>query len=209
MSNQFNKIVVLDLEATCWDDNGTKAEFYRKSEIIEIGICEIDVTKGIIDNKRSIYVKPIMEYNQTLSDFCVDLTGITVDTLEKRGKYLPDAIAELRKHYPTSKTWGSWGGFDLTLLKKNCEEFRERVKSFDSINVDVSKYDMNDLFPFNESMYINFKNLYGLMRKMKRSPGMKKALELENLTLDGKHHSGKDDAANTAKIVQKLLFNKE
>ena len=80
----------------------------------------------------------------------------------------------------------SWGRYDLTMLEDECTKLK----------VD---------FPFNRGDHINLKNLFGLVRKDSKGTGMKKACELLNIKMSGKHHSGKDDAYNTAKIAREVL----
>ena len=54
--------------------------------------------------------------------------------------------------------------------------------------------------------HINLKRVYKEVRKLKREVGMKKALCLEKIDLDGTHHRGIDDAKNIAKIFKLLYF---
>ena len=46
-----NKIIIIDLEATCWEGIPPKGEV---SEIIEIGICLLDTLTGEISDNRGI-----------------------------------------------------------------------------------------------------------------------------------------------------------
>jgi inhibitor of KinA sporulation pathway (predicted exonuclease) len=191
MSNDFNKIVVVDLEATCWEDKEYQKE---NSEIIEIGVCTLNTSDGSITDSRSIYVIPekISEKNKypVISDYCINLTGITLNKLLKQGKSLEDAFKELKKNYSTSKIWMSWGNSDRVMIERECKE-----KGLE--------------YPFKHGKHINAKDLFGLIRKNKRGVGMKKALEILNIPLIGNHHSGKDDAYNTAQIIAKILNYKE
>jgi len=185
MSNTFNKISIIDLEATCWED---KEKQWRYSEIIEIGCALIDVQKAEIIDNRSIYVFPTQQVGMPISEYCTKLTGITTNLLMKRGKTLIEAIAELKKHYPTGKTWMSWGAYDQNQLLKEC-----KAKSIE--------------FPFRMGYHVNAKNLFGLVRKDKgKSVGLAKAMELFDLKFEGRQHSGKDDAYNIARVVCKLLW---
>ena len=47
-----NKIIIIDLEATCWEGIPPKGEV---SEIIEIGICLLDTLTGEISDNRGIW----------------------------------------------------------------------------------------------------------------------------------------------------------
>ena len=51
-----DKIVVIDLEATCWGDG--EIPIGSSVDILEIGICNLVVATGEITDKQSIYVIP-------------------------------------------------------------------------------------------------------------------------------------------------------
>ena len=46
-----------------------------------------------------------------------------------------------------------------------------------------------------------FKRHFGLHKQI----GLKRALDYLNMDFEGKHHSGADDAYNTARILTKIL----
>lgn len=54
MAKKLDKIIVVDVESTCWQDTPPDGQ---ESEIIEIGVC-IDVALGKRLEKESILVKP-------------------------------------------------------------------------------------------------------------------------------------------------------
>lgn len=49
-----NRIVCFDLEMCCWNENGVGST----GEIIEVGLAEIDLSKGEIVKRAQYYVKP-------------------------------------------------------------------------------------------------------------------------------------------------------
>ena len=55
MPNLLDKIIVIDVEATCWEGVPLAG---MESDIIEIGICLLDVQSGEITNNKGILVKP-------------------------------------------------------------------------------------------------------------------------------------------------------
>ena len=55
MPNLLDKVIIIDVEATCWE--GT-TPVDMESDIIEIGICLLDVQSGEITNNKGILVKP-------------------------------------------------------------------------------------------------------------------------------------------------------
>jgi len=173
------KITVIDLESTCWEDKKFQQQY---SEIIEIGCVSFDSYTGIIDNARSIYVKPALP----ISIYCNELTGITQKVIDKQGKSLKDAIAELKKYYKTNKTWVSWGTYDYVMLKKECNN-------------------KNVEFPFKEGNHVNLKNIHAIMEDVKPM-GLKRALDYYGIKFEGNHHSGKDDAYNTARIFKEIYL---
>ncbi|SAM01558.1 hypothetical protein [Absidia glauca] len=72
----FDYYLFFDVEATCVVDGG----FEYPNEIIEFPVVLVDgQTFEIVDEFRS-YVKPTI--NSTLSDFCINLTGITQETVD-------------------------------------------------------------------------------------------------------------------------------
>ena len=112
-----NKIIVVDLEATCWDVDG---DYQRKhSEIIEIGICVLNTETGEITQNEGILVKP---ENSTISKFCERLTTISQEMVDKEGIYLEDAIEKLFTEYQSDEYgWASYGAYDKSMMKRQCE----------------------------------------------------------------------------------------
>ncbi|WP_213278118.1 hypothetical protein [Chryseobacterium indologenes] len=51
-----NEIIIIDLEATCWEND--RIPIGQKVDIIEIGICKLNLTSKVISQKQSIYVIP-------------------------------------------------------------------------------------------------------------------------------------------------------
>lgn len=79
----YTKIVCFDLEMCCWE---TEEETGKKTgEIIEIGLCKIDLEKREIVKRSQYYVKPEKD---EISKFCTKLTGITPSIIAKQGRSL-------------------------------------------------------------------------------------------------------------------------
>jgi inhibitor of KinA sporulation pathway (predicted exonuclease) len=69
---EHDMVVIVDVESTCWlNDEVPPGE---TSEIIEIGVCTLDIATRQPHNKRSIFVKPSMS---KISPFCTGLTHHT------------------------------------------------------------------------------------------------------------------------------------
>jgi inhibitor of KinA sporulation pathway (predicted exonuclease) len=179
MVRYLDKIIVVDVEATCWED---REKTRRDSEIIEIGVCFLDVKIGKITDNRGIIVRP---ESSEVSEYCTELTTLTQDMVNN-GVSFRYACDILMKEYQSRKhTWASYGQYDWFQFRKECEK-------------------KNVPYPFS-SCYINIKNLFALMNKLGRERGMAKALGISNIKLEGTHHRGKDDAYNIAKILRKML----
>jgi inhibitor of KinA sporulation pathway (predicted exonuclease) len=67
----LDHVLVIDVESTCWD--GPPPEGQR-GEIIEIGVCALDVGSLERQERRSVLVRP---ENSEVSPFCTELTTIT------------------------------------------------------------------------------------------------------------------------------------
>jgi inhibitor of KinA sporulation pathway (predicted exonuclease) len=194
MSADLSRIIVVDVEATCWstrEEQGT-----RPNEIIEIGAAQLNLKSGEITDRISIAVKP--EFTE-ISAFCAELTGWTQETIDAEGLPIYQALDEFQAHFNTDRftMWASYGDYDRQMLMTNT---RKGIKLYDMLK--NGKRDN----PFDHMhSHLNVKTLFGLKHKLKRECGMEKALQLLNLPLEGKHHNGGDDAYNIAKILRQLL----
>ncbi|KKM06925.1 hypothetical protein LCGC14_1739050 [marine sediment metagenome] len=93
-------IIVVDLEATCWEDNKEKQN--SEMEIIEIGGVLLDPNFDILE-KISVFVKPII--NPILTDYCKNLTSIqqeNVDTAQEFPQALQCFSNAIKKHLSPS-----------------------------------------------------------------------------------------------------------
>ena len=84
-----DKIIIIDLEATCWQGEVPKGQ---QNEIIEIGLAVLDSQTGIITKNQGILIKP---QRSSVSPFCTELTTITQDLLDKNGVSFEEAIEKL------------------------------------------------------------------------------------------------------------------
>jgi inhibitor of KinA sporulation pathway (predicted exonuclease) len=179
LAKKLDQIIVVDVEATCWDGEPPGGQ---ESEIIEIGICPIDVATGERLEKRGILVKP---GKSTVSDFCTTLTTLTREDVEK-GITFKEACSLLQKEYRTKhRVWASYGDYDRRQFERQCLSFH--------IN-----------YPFGAT-HINVKNLFAVVHRLPHEVGMAEALKISGLPLEGVHHRGEDDAWNIAGILSGLL----
>ena len=175
-----DKIIIIDLEATCWQGPVPKGQ---ENEIIEIGLAVLDVTTGTITKNQGFLIQP---QRSNVSPFCTELTTITQELLDKNGIAFEAAIAKLVADYqPDLYTWASYGQYDLNMLKKQCKTFG---------------------IPYPMGVeHINVKILFAEVFGLQKPTGMNGALHLLDIPLEGTHHRGVDDAKNIAKILHWCL----
>ena len=180
MPNILDKIIIIDVEATCWEGAPPAG---MESDIIEIGICLLDVQTGEITDNKGILIKP---ERSDVSPFCTGLTTITPEMIANEGISFKAACAILRKEYLSQKrVWASFGAYDLKQFQRQCA----------ALGVG---------FPFGPS-HINVKTLFALKNKLRHEEGMAGALKILDIPLKGTHHRGVDDAFNIAKILNRVL----
>lgn len=180
--NRLDQIVVIDLEATCWE--GNKPPAGQEREIIEIGLCMLDVISGERLEKRSILVKP---ERSSVSEFCTQLTTLTQEQLMREGVSFKKACSILKKEYLTEeRLWASYGDYDRNKFEKQCRLY-------------------NVSYPFGPR-HLNIKSLFGIFNGLPREIGLEKAMERLGLPMEGTHHRGHDDAWNTAAILAALML---
>ncbi|KAG4076297.1 hypothetical protein HA402_014846 [Bradysia odoriphaga] len=76
-SDNFQYIISFDLEATCWRPSN-----YAKAEVIEIAAVLLNLKSGKIESEFHKFIRPT--HHPILSDFCVNLTGITQSMIDRQ-----------------------------------------------------------------------------------------------------------------------------
>ncbi len=174
MGSKLDKIVIIDLEATCWEPAPPPNE---QSDIIEIGVCTVDVKTFKIEDKTSLIIKPT---RSNISDFCTKLTTITPEMVVN-GMTFKNACNILDNKFNTkNRIWGSWGEYDKNMINNHCNDF------------DVHN-------PMGRT-HLNLKALFAVSAGLSKEVGLDKALQILNIPMEGTHHRGHDDAANIAKV---------
>lgn len=180
MSKTYDHIVVIDVEATCWQDRPPPGE---ESEIIEIGVCLLHVPSGERGARDSLLVRP---ERSRVSDFCTQLTTLTQAQVDS-GVTFKEACATLRKKHGTKdRPFASFGDYDRAQFQRQCQ----------AAGIGL---------PFSSS-HINVKALVAATLGLPSEVGMAEALRRLHLPLEGTHHRGGDDAWNIALILSRLLL---
>ena len=171
--------IVFDLEATCWE----KGSNIDRMEIIEIGAARLVSTDYEISDIFSTFVRPTQE--PTLSDFCTGLTTIQQSDVDSASTF-PEALELfLDWIWEDDTTVCSWGAYDIRQILADCKKHKIEL-------------------PVIFNTHINLKSLFSKLRDC-RPCGMRKALNILGISLEGTHHRGIDDAINISRIAQKIL----
>ena len=179
MAAKLDHMLVVDLESTCWEGNPPAGE---EAEIIEIGVCEFQVSTRTRVRRESILIKP---ERSSIGEFCTKLTTLTPQQVAS-GISFADACAKLRKEYKSrDRTFASYGDYDRRMLERQCLA-------------------RGIAYPMGPT-HLNVKNLLALSHGLRHEVGMAEALNLLILRLEGTHHRGDDDAWNIAAILAELL----
>lgn len=177
---RMDQILVVDVESTCWEGAPPAGQ---ESEIIEIGICPLDITSGQRLEKRSILVRP---KSSTVSPFCTQLTTLTQQQVDG-GISFEEACVLLKSEYGSrERVWASYGDYDRRQF--------ERVCALRQVG-----------YPFG-TRHINVKTLFAVVRALSHEIGLAEAMQLLNLPLEGTHHRGDDDAWNIACVLSMLMM---
>lgn len=180
MSKSYEQIVVIDVEATCWEGNPPPGEI---NEIIEIGVCLLDVATGERVGRDSILVRPA---RSRVSPFCTQLTTLTQAQVDG-GVSFQEACASLRRKYQSKdRPWASYGDYDRAQFQRQCQ----------AAGIGL---------PFSSS-HLNVKALVAAALALPGEVGMAEALRRLRLPLEGTHHRGGDDAWNIALLLSRLLL---
>jgi inhibitor of KinA sporulation pathway (predicted exonuclease) len=180
LAGRLDQLIVIDIEATCWDDAPPEGQ---EAEIIEIGVCAVDVATGKRLSRQSILVKP--EHSE-VSPFCTELTSLTQAQVS-RGVTFEHACRILRRKYRAGdRAWASYGNYDRRQFEKQCAA--RQIP-----------------YPFGPT-HINVKNLLAVFQGLPGEVGLVDALKLMHLPFDGTLHRGVDDAWNTALILSTLML---
>ncbi|MGW6276651.1 exonuclease domain-containing protein [Kribbella sp. NPDC055071] len=166
---------VVDVEATCWEGDPPPGQ---EHEIIEIGLSVVDLDSRQRLAKHGVLVRP---ERSTVSAFCTELTGLTQEKVDG-GVSFAQACDLLVSQYQTDKLpWMSWGDYDRKQFQRQCADF-------------------GVAYPFSDD-HTNAKARFAELHGLRRRPYMALALEIAGLPVEGRLHSGADDAWNIAGLV--------
>jgi inhibitor of KinA sporulation pathway (predicted exonuclease) len=179
MARSLDHILVVDVESTCWEGAPPPGQ---SSEIIEIGLCPIDLTTLERTEKRSILIQPAQSQ---ISEFCTELTTLKPEMFAEAGS-LADAVKFSKNEYLSKdRLWASWGDYDRRQFERVCRT-------------------QNIGYPFGPS-HLNVKSLFAAAVGSGHEMGLDGAYNRLGIEMEGTHHRGDDDAWNIAGILCRLL----
>lgn len=173
--------LVIDLEATTSEDGSLPA---LEMETIEIGAVLVDArTFEAVDEFQS-FVQPVR--HPTLLPFVTELTSIRQQDVDDAPLF-PEAFEALHRTLIDPRRpliFASWGNYDRLQLERDC--------TLHSIE--------NNMPP-----HLNLKARFSDVQGLRKRYGMRGALNLCGLRLEGTHHRGIDDARNIARMLPWII----
>lgn len=178
--------IILDLEATCWENDRSK-----QNEIIEIGAVKVSGLKIVGEFQQ--FINPVI--NPILTDFCNNLTSIKQSDVDA-AKSFPEVLKEFQDWIGKDYVLCSWGFYDRKQFEKDCAFHKLYTKWLDP-HISL------------KHQHAELKNVKSLNTQLEgsRGLGLGRALLLEGFHFDGTPHRGIDDAKNIAKIFTKYFFD--
>lgn len=168
-------LLVVDLEATCWEAREHRPE---QMETIEIGAVLVEPAATAAAREFQAFVRPVR--HPVLSRFCRELTTITQAEVDAAEDF-PAALARFLAWIgdPREVLFSSWGEYDMRQFQRDCRQHRVA-------------------YPFGR--HWNLKR--AVARQLGRKPaGMSTLLAELGLTLEGTQHRGLDDARNITRML--------
>lgn len=167
-------VLIIDIENTCMHE-AERPENYH-GQIIEIGAAWVTPTGEVLEKFSTL-----VQAENPVTEFCTELLGITQADVDG-GLLFADAMQALAEFATrhSSRTWGSWGAADLK-----------------SLNHDCAHHGLES--PLAGWEHRNIKKEWAKARKIKQV-GMKKALEIARIDLEGPHHRALSDVLNIVKL---------
>ena len=169
--------LVIDLEATCCDDDS----FPRMDmEIVEIGAVMVCPSTHQPLHEFQTFIRPVL--NPILTDFCRNLTNISQAQIDSAPSFA-DGLASFMDWANgfAPFVFCSWGDYDRTQFESDCSQHEV-------------------VYPFGHR-HINLKAEFASANGRRKKLGVRAALRSVGLTFSGAHHRGIDDALNIARLI--------
>lgn len=171
-------IIVLDLEASCWDNSQRIPR--EESEIIEIGAVKLNQDYEILE-EFDTFVRPT--FHPAISDYCTQLTSIKQSDVQDAPEFA-EAMSKFETWCGEDVLFMSWGFYDKSQIIRECNRKRYKGKMPQLITNHISAKH----------------KIMALENLGKLSFGA--VLKRFKLEFEGTPHRGIDDTRNIVKVVK-------
>ncbi len=120
MFNLPPEIIILDVEVTTWEGTWERrwSEPGEYKEVVQIGAIRVETNTLKEKECLSIFIKPIK--NPTLSEYFINLTGITQETVDSAGLSPSEAFKKF-SDWTGGLPLFSWGKIDKSALEETAK----------------------------------------------------------------------------------------
>src|SRR5687768_2201147 len=155
--------IILDLEATCWQGN----DMNRRQEIIELAAFSVNGYREWND-KFQRFVKPFE--NPRLSPYCMELTGITQDQVNKAKRFeiVFTDFQEWLESHDQPQLLCTWGAKDIVIIRDECRAHDLECEFLPKV--------------------INLKSQFASIHRLSKEIGLLKALDYAGIEFEGSPH---------------------
>lgn len=188
MPAAFDRLVVLDYEATC--DNSDPPV---PQEVIEFPSVLVSLTDRAVVDSFSTFVRPV--HHPTLSAFCTELTTIRQADVDPAPVF-PEVLAAHRAWLEGHGLFDSQGRERFAFV--TCGDWD--LQTMLPVQCGASGIPISALPPVYRR-WINIKKVFLAVMKKAKTTGMPAMLQALGLELQGTHHRGIDDCHNIARLV--------
>ena len=122
MGSFTEKAVIFDLEFTSWSGSNERNCSLpgEDREVVQIGAIKIETSKGLRETDSfNILVRPLK--NPALSEYFVNLTGITQEKIDNQGYSFPDALLRFMGFIGKPPINILSNGGDEDVIEENCQ----------------------------------------------------------------------------------------
>lgn len=111
-------IVIYDTEYTTWEGAmaANWAEDWQHRELVQVAAIRVELESFEITDRFDVFVKPVL--NPVLSDFFVELTGITNEDITEKGLSFAEAFQSFADFVGKDRVYSY--GADHVILNENC-----------------------------------------------------------------------------------------
>ncbi|MCY1012620.1 exonuclease domain-containing protein [Nannocystis pusilla] len=191
MPAAFDRVVVLDFEATCDSSNPPSPQ-----EVIEFPSVLVSLRDREVVDSFSTFVRPV--HHPTLSAFCTELTTIRQQDVDGAPVFA-DVLAAHRAWLEGHGLFDSQGRERFALV--TCGDWD--LQTMLPVQCAAAGIPIGSL-PRAYRRWINIKKIFLDVLKKAKTTGMPAMLQALGLELQGTHHRGIDDCHNIARLALAL-----